>query len=150
MAGGSGGLNRVVIGAWNPESKAFEPCVTVTDDCNVTVHGDLIVGGQLIEEQPRQAAQITTEAQYQVLASFVTGMNASQIDVAEDLELALAMTAPTLNLASELNRASEQTLRAITNSLRNNETRERFIRLLGEDGEFSDVRESLRDALGGS
>lgn len=150
MAGGSGGLNRVLIGAWDPETKTFEPCVTVTDDCNVTVHGDLIVAGELIEEQPRAAAKITTEAQYQVLASYVTGMNASQFNVAEDVQIALAMTAPALNLASELNRAAEPTLRAITTSLRNDETRERFLALLEEDGEFSDVRQSLRDALGGS
>jgi hypothetical protein len=39
------GLNRVVIGFWSSEKNGFQECLTVADNGNVTVHGDLIVAG---------------------------------------------------------------------------------------------------------
>lgn len=41
------GLNRVVIGKWSDQDKRFVPCLTVADDCSVTVHGNLVVTGFL-------------------------------------------------------------------------------------------------------
>lgn len=48
MAGRSGGRNQVVIGAWGKGadgSEAFQPCLTIDDDCNVTIERNLIVRG---------------------------------------------------------------------------------------------------------
>jgi hypothetical protein len=42
-APGAGGPDAVVIGKWT--EGAFEPCLTIANDCTVTVHGDLVVEG---------------------------------------------------------------------------------------------------------
>lgn len=38
--------NQVVIGAWSDQQSKFVPCLTIADDCSVTVQGNLIVKGQ--------------------------------------------------------------------------------------------------------
>jgi hypothetical protein len=48
MAGRTGGKNQVVIGAWGkgPDgNEAFQPCLTIDDDCNVTIERNLVVKG---------------------------------------------------------------------------------------------------------
>jgi hypothetical protein len=48
MAGHNSGKSQVVIGAWGkgPDGKeAFQPCLTIDDDCNVTIERNLIVKG---------------------------------------------------------------------------------------------------------
>ena len=47
MAGAddSESTNEVVIGHWSQQSRSFVPCLTIGDDCRVTVDGDLEVCG---------------------------------------------------------------------------------------------------------
>lgn len=54
LPGGVTGNNRVVIGTWSKrldatgeEKEEFHPCLTVRDDCNVEVSGNLVVKGQI-------------------------------------------------------------------------------------------------------
>ncbi|MCI0584213.1 MAG: hypothetical protein L0227_15235 [Chloroflexi bacterium] len=47
MAPGNG-INRVAVGAWSRETGQFKPCLTVADDCTVTVDGDLIVEDSIV------------------------------------------------------------------------------------------------------
>jgi hypothetical protein len=42
------GVNRVAVGSWSRETGRFRPCLTVADDCTVTVDGDLIVEESII------------------------------------------------------------------------------------------------------
>ncbi len=48
MASSGKGNNLVSIGAFNADSKKFEPCFSVDDQCNVTVEKDLSVGGKIV------------------------------------------------------------------------------------------------------
>lgn len=50
LAGKTKGLNQLVIGAWRKGAdgkEAFQPCLTVDDNCHVTVSGNLIVEGYI-------------------------------------------------------------------------------------------------------
>lgn len=80
-AGGQLGNNRVVVGAWfkardaeGNEKEAFQPCLTVDDSCTVTVHGNLVVLGQLTEAGPRTSAGITQEARAFIAGGFMSGV----------------------------------------------------------------------------
>lgn len=44
------GRNRLAVGKWDATKGRFEPCLTVTDECVITVHGNLVVEGELQEE----------------------------------------------------------------------------------------------------
>ncbi|MCG8353893.1 MAG: hypothetical protein MI924_39515 [Chloroflexales bacterium] len=59
---------QFVIGAWSEEQLQFQPCLTVSADCTVTVHGDLNIEGQVVEspidanlEDPRFVANQTAQ-----------------------------------------------------------------------------------------
>lgn len=63
------GSNRVVIGSWfkgpdeaGNEVEEFHPCLTIADDCSVTVHGNLVVIGKLHETQERTSARASSAA----------------------------------------------------------------------------------------
>ncbi len=60
--------HEVVVGFWSDAEKAFHPCLTVSSDGSVTVHGNLIVKGDLIEERQRAKASLSPEAR-----SFMVG-----------------------------------------------------------------------------
>lgn len=49
MAGADDGeaTNEVVVGHWSQESQSFVPCLTIGDDCRVTVRGNLEVNGSV-------------------------------------------------------------------------------------------------------
>jgi hypothetical protein len=51
-----GFVNQVAIGKWSAQAKQFVPCLTVDDDCTVTIYGTLVVHG-LIKEQATFPAQ---------------------------------------------------------------------------------------------
>lgn len=74
MASEGNGHNQVVIGAFSEESKEFVPCLTIADDCTVTVHGNLVIGGSLVEEQKRADAILSGEAKSFVIGSALSGI----------------------------------------------------------------------------
>lgn len=41
------GINEVAIGHWSEDDKQFEECLTVDENCNVTIHGNLVVEGKI-------------------------------------------------------------------------------------------------------
>jgi hypothetical protein len=87
------GNNKVVIGAWSEEDKAFKPCLTIADDCTITVHGDLIVEGQLKETQKRPDAQLTQSVRALALANAIgtlSGATIGQLAVGPERELSIA------------------------------------------------------------
>jgi hypothetical protein len=80
-AGGAGGTNEVVIGAWKKaaddtgkEVEAFHPCLTVDDRCNVTVHGNLVVRGALQTRAGSAATVLSDRAAEFVSASYLSGV----------------------------------------------------------------------------
>jgi hypothetical protein len=80
-AGGTPGLNQVVIGSWRKavddtgaETEAFHPCLTVADDGTVTVHGNLVVNGTVTPLAGAAAASLSREAQAFVSGGFLTGV----------------------------------------------------------------------------
>jgi hypothetical protein len=66
----------VVIGSWRKGAdgaEAFQPCLTVADDGTVTVHGNLVVTGQVFE-QVREAPQLSEQARQLIGASLLSGI----------------------------------------------------------------------------
>lgn len=51
-----GSINEVVIGHWSTEENDFVPCLTVGDDCNVTVHHNLTVDGTILRFNQEDAS----------------------------------------------------------------------------------------------
>ncbi len=45
--GVDGKANEVVIGHWSNQKQDFVPCLTIADDCKVTVHRNLVVNGKV-------------------------------------------------------------------------------------------------------
>lgn len=85
-AASPGSLNRVAIGKWSDKEKRFVPCLTVADDCSVTVHGNLVVTGTL-------TAPIVDQASLQnaLAALFRSASEAkvSEVDVAKAMSGAI-------------------------------------------------------------
>jgi hypothetical protein len=75
LAGRGQGQNKVVIGAWSAEEKAFKPCLSVADDCQVTVHGNLVIQGKLTEEQTRPAPQLSPQYRALALSASISAIN---------------------------------------------------------------------------
>jgi hypothetical protein len=51
MGAGSSGKNQVVVGFWSEDDKQFKECLTIEkadNECNVIIHGNLIVEGQTV------------------------------------------------------------------------------------------------------
>ena len=76
---GAQGPERVVIGTWR--QGAFDPCLTVANDCTVTVHGDLVVEGAVAQAAFLNASAVSIvdpglgdEARRLAVASFTTGV----------------------------------------------------------------------------
>ena len=67
---------RVVIGAWSAEKKAFQPILDVAGDRTVTVTGDLIVEGLLLRKPPDEGPPVSPEAERLLLSSFLAGLTA--------------------------------------------------------------------------
>ncbi len=78
--GRQNGKNQVVIGTWSADEKQFKPCVTIDDRQTMTVHGDLIVQGRVIEPNVRPAANMSGDARNLTQVAALSGMSgASQV-----------------------------------------------------------------------
>lgn len=71
---GQKGYNQVVIGSWSADDGAFQPCLTVRDDCRVIVSGNLVVRGRIIETAIRPLASFSEEARGFGQAAMLTGI----------------------------------------------------------------------------
>ena len=56
------GNNQVSIGVWSAQQNSFQPCLTVDDNCVVTVHGNLHVEGVLEATSPLGQPPLSPEA----------------------------------------------------------------------------------------
>jgi hypothetical protein len=75
-AGGTPGANEVVIGTWaQPEGgqPGFQPCLTVGDDCSVTVRGNLVVQGR-ITGVGGVSGRLSSQAEAFIGAALLSGM----------------------------------------------------------------------------
>ena len=79
-APGAGGPNAIVIGKWSEGT--FEPCLTVANDCTITVHGNLVVEGTVdpMAFLDKSAVSLVDpglddEAQRLAVASFTSGIS---------------------------------------------------------------------------
>lgn len=78
--GGVSGKNQVVIGAWfkgpdetGQEKEIFHPCLTIDDNCTVTVHGNLVVKGQI--DAPRTGGgQLSGDARSFAAGALMSGI----------------------------------------------------------------------------
>lgn len=83
-AGGVGGNNQVVIGAWfkgpdetGQDKEEFHPCLTIDDKCTVTVHGNLVVKGQVegqINAPLRAEGQLSADARNFAAGALMSGI----------------------------------------------------------------------------
>jgi hypothetical protein len=68
---------QVVIGTWSAEDEAFRPCLTIANDCTVTVHGNLVIEGVFDPPEPSNLvdAGLSEEAQRLVTGSVAAGVS---------------------------------------------------------------------------
>jgi hypothetical protein len=87
---------RVAVGAWSAQEKKFMPCLTIeegTAGCVVTVHGNLVVEGNL--EQRTTAAPVLSEGTRQFrLSGFLSGVGGSNLFVQPPLNFMTTAPAP--------------------------------------------------------
>jgi len=144
-AGGTPGRNQVVVGAWSAEEKKFKPCLTIADDCTVTVHGNLVVEGLLTEVQKRAAATLSQEARQFLLAGAFSGLN-NAVVLFDRLQRTPPVFDPTAVIRSALSLAPAAVLPAVAELLAAQpEQLTAFVALLRS--QYSTVAENLRAAL---
>lgn len=81
MPDGPAGFNKVVIGAWSADDKTFKPALTVADNGNVTIHGNLTVKGAIIEPLKRTGSQLSPEAQRFIEAGLLSGVTGANLQL---------------------------------------------------------------------
>jgi hypothetical protein len=144
-AGGTPGRNQVVVGAWSVEEKKFKPCLTIADDCTVTVHGNLVVEGSLHEVQKRAAAALSQEARQFLLAGAFSGLNSAAV-LFEPVQRITPVIDPTAVIRSALSLEPTALLPAVAELLAAHpEQQAAFVALLRD--QYSTVAENLRAAL---
>jgi hypothetical protein len=144
-AGGTPGRNQVVVGAWSVEEKKFKPCLTIADDCTVTVHGNLVVEGSLHEVQKRAAAALSQEARQFLLAGAFSGLNSAAV-LFEPVQRITPVIDPTAVIRSALSLEPTALLPAVAELLAAHpEQQAAFVALLRD--QYSTVAENLRSAL---
>jgi hypothetical protein len=79
----AGAASQVAVGAWSAKEKKFVPCLTVREDaavgCVVSVHGSLVVDGDLQVQSVEAARRLSEETEQFRLASFLSGIGGSNI-----------------------------------------------------------------------
>jgi hypothetical protein len=142
---GTPGRNQVVIGAWSAADKEFKPCLTIADDCTVTVHGNLVVEGLLTEVQKRAAAALSQEARQFLLAGAFSGLN-SAVALFDPVQRITPVIDPTAVIRSALSLEPAALLPAVAELLAAHpEQQAAFLALLRS--QYSTVAENLRAAL---
>lgn len=114
---------EVAVGFFSAQEKSFEPCLTVGSDGTVTVHGDLVVEGQIIESAPKVSAGLGSEATQFLKSTFLGGV----IGTATFLD---QLSSPVLT--------SPETVSALAARLRGTEAGAALARELGADRKEGD------------
>jgi hypothetical protein len=79
---GGGPANQFVVGRWAedaPGGPKFQACLTVSDDCTVTVAGDLLVQGAVTTEEAVTAGTLGADARRMLLSSYLGGVGGAGI-----------------------------------------------------------------------
>ncbi len=88
-APGTEGNNQIVIGSWSEEEKKFSPCLTIQDNGQVTVHGNLIVTGTvtgpITKMQQKAKRKLSDVAQMSALSMFQSGIAGTNVLLASPL-----------------------------------------------------------------
>jgi len=131
----SSAINEFAIGYWSEEDKKFHECLTVGQDCTVTIHGNLVVE-KLIKERiekkksVREAAESTKQF---LLSSKFAGIGAAPAFL-QLFNLARLTSAVTPSSPFEL--AEPLLMINVRESLKSDPQRlEAFVKVLAADGE---------------
>jgi hypothetical protein len=145
------GLNQVVIGSWSPDDKRFHPCLTVSDDGTVTVHGNLVVEGRLHELVPRGVDQFSPEANAMLLAAHLSGVAGGNVALQPGPQTALfgrPVLAQLVGSVDPLTRAMTDTIDAMAND---DAVIQRFAQMVkSRDGDDGTLAQRIADALTGN
>jgi len=81
--------SQVAVGAWSAQEKKFAPCLTVRrggsgSPCVVTVHGNLVVEGELREQSVKANQSLSAAAQQFRLASLLSGVGGSNFFISRE------------------------------------------------------------------
>lgn len=149
--GATPGLNQVVIGSWSPDDKKFHPCLTVSDDGTVTVHGNLVVEGGLHELVPRGADQFGPEANAMLLAAHLSGIAGGNVVLQPGPHTALLgrpVLAQLLTPEIDLTQAMSSTIDAMADDAA---SIQRFAELVKhQDDDAGTLAKRIADALTGN
>ncbi|HWX36627.1 MAG TPA: hypothetical protein VNZ53_55590 [Steroidobacteraceae bacterium] len=142
MAAGTAGSNQVVIGHWSAQDNKFKPCLTIDDQCNVTVHGNLVVEGRIVSSGGVVPGSLSPEARAVVTSALMTGLGSAGVSVQRmDPRSSPPGAAP--SAAGPLSDAALQTLTA---NLHQPDQLQRFVSIVRTAG-GSNLVENLRAAL---
>lgn len=79
-------LSQVVVGSWSADEEAFKPLLTVDNggvNGTVTVHGDLVVKGDLTRDAAVSRSRLKPEAQNFLLGTFASGVGGANLQLPE-------------------------------------------------------------------
>jgi hypothetical protein len=141
MAAGAAGSNRVVIGHWSAKDSQFKPCLTIDDQCNVTVHGNLVVEGRIVSPGGVVPGSLSPEARAVVTSSLMTGLGGAGVSVQRmDPRSPLPGAAP-----SAAGPQSDAALQTLVANLNQPDQLQRFTSILRRAG--GNLVQNLRAAL---
>lgn len=69
------GNNSVVIGYWSAEKETFMPCMTISDDCSVKIHGNLFVQGVIKAKKVPSTVSFDPDAKNLAKAAMLSGVS---------------------------------------------------------------------------
>jgi hypothetical protein len=110
MAEGAAGSNQVVFGHWSAKDNKFMPCLTIDDQCHVTVHGNLVVEGRIASAGGIVPGPLSPAAGAFVTAGLLTGLGSAGVSVQQPAQGAQAPPqsgAPLQNLAATLHQPDQ-------------------------------------------
>jgi hypothetical protein len=88
MAGGSGGNNQIVFGAWSQKDSKFKPGLTIADDGTVTVGGNLVIKGKLdVNPESVVPGELSTEAMAYVASGALANFTFNSAQLARAAQL---------------------------------------------------------------
>lgn len=105
MGAGASGKNLVSVGAFSDDEKKFSPCLTLDDQCTVTIEKDLVIGRSITNLDGSipevVSAGLSKEVRDFVLSSMMSGIGGSSA-VLESIFKPSAPKPTALEMASQL------------------------------------------------